>query len=98
MKKRGASSDTRTSKNGVTRRAFVGTTLGGSAAILAGGLGALMVRQARAASTSWVEATIPELQAMMTSGALTSSQLTTNYLNQIATLNPLLHAVIETNP
>ncbi len=34
----------------------------------------------------------------MNSGALTSAQLVTNYLNQIASLNPLLHAVIETNP
>src|SRR5947209_19696524 len=34
----------------------------------------------------------------MNSGTLTSVQLTTNYLNQIATFNPLLHAVIETNP
>jgi amidase len=34
----------------------------------------------------------------MNSGALTSARLVTNYLSQIASLNPLLHAVIETNP
>src|SRR5205085_1122745 len=62
------------------------------------GLGTLLTREARAASGSWIEATIPELQATMSSGMLTSAQLTTNYLNQIASLNPLLHAVIETNP
>src|SRR5207249_425977 len=31
-------------------------------------------------------------------GALTSVQLTTRYLHRIARFNPLLHAVIETNP
>ena len=34
----------------------------------------------------------------MTSGALTSAQLTRKYLARIAQLNPLLSAVIETNP
>jgi amidase len=82
----------------VTRRAFIGTTLGGSAALLAGGLSSLATRSTSAAAGSWVEATIPQLQALMNSGALTSAQLVTDYLNQIASLNPLLHAVIETNP
>jgi amidase len=81
----------------VSRREFIGTTLAGSAALFAGGLGSLVPRSTMA-SASWIEATIPELQALMNSGALTSVQLTTNYLNQIATFNPLLHAVIETNP
>jgi len=85
-------------KDHVTRRAFIGTTLGGSAALLAGGLSSLATRSTSAATGSWVEATIPQLQALMNSGALTSAQLVTNYLNQIASLNPLLHAVIETNP
>jgi amidase len=85
-------------KSHVTRRAFIGTTLGGSAALLAGGLSALVTRSTSAATGSWIEATIPQLQALMNSGALTSAQLVTNYLNQIASLNPLLHAVIETNP
>src|SRR5207244_3376283 len=85
-------------KNHVTRRAFIGTTLGGSAALLAGGLSSLATRSTSAATGSWIEATIPQLQALMNSGALTSAQLVTNYLNQIASLNPLLHAVIETNP
>ncbi|MCU1309299.1 MAG: Amidase [Candidatus Angelobacter sp.] len=46
----------------------------------------------------WIEATIPELQAMMSSGALTSRELTLGYLQRISSLNPLLHAVIQTNP
>jgi len=84
-------------KNQISRRTFIGTTLGGSAALLAGGLSSLVTRSTSAATGSWIEATIPQLQALMNSGALTSAQLVTNYLNQIASLNPLLHAVIETN-
>jgi amidase len=82
----------------ITRRKFIGTTALSSAALLGGGLSSLVSRSTSAASASWIEATIPELQALMNSGALTSVQLTTNYLSQIATFNPLLHAVIETNP
>ncbi len=78
--------------DGVSRREFLGTTLAGSAALFAGGLTALTPRSTSAITASWIEATIPELQALMNSGALTSVQLTTNYLNQIATFNPLLHA------
>jgi amidase len=85
-------------RDGVSRREFLGTTLAGGAALFAGGLTALTPRLTSAITANWIEATIPELQALMDSGALTSEQLTTNYLNQIASLNPLLHAVIETNP
>jgi amidase len=46
----------------------------------------------------WIEATIPQLQAMMFSGALTSRELTLGYLHRIDRVNPLLHAVIQTNP
>jgi amidase len=82
----------------ITRRRFIGTAAGGSAALLTGGLQSLLKPTASAAGSQFVEATIPQLQAAMASGALTSVQLTTDYLNQIATFNPLLHAVIETNP
>ena len=83
---------------GITRRRFIGTAAGGSAALLTGGLASLLKSTASAAGFQFLEATIPQLQAAMASGQLTSVQLTTNYLNQIATFNPLLHAVIETNP
>jgi amidase len=83
---------------GITRRKFIGAAAGGGAALLTGGLTSLLKPTASAAGSQFVEATIPELQALMNSGGLTSVQLTTNYLNQIATFNPLLHAVIETNP
>ena len=85
--------------DGVSRRAFLGTTLAGSAALLTGGLASLLPRSITAGTSgSFLEASIPDLQALMNSGALTSAHLTSNYLNRIASLNPLLHAVIETNP
>ena len=83
---------------GITRRRFIGTAAGGSAALLTGGLASLLKSTASAAGFQFLEATIPQLQAAMASGQLTSVQLTTDYLNQITTFNPLLHAVIETNP
>jgi amidase len=84
--------------HGITRRKFIGTTAVGGAALLTGGVTSLLKSTASAADFQFVEATIPQLQAAMNSGALTSVKLTANYLNQIATFNPLLHAVIETNP
>jgi amidase len=43
-------------------------------------------------------ATIPELQAAMDAGTLTSFDLTRFYVQRIRRLNPLLHAVIAVNP
>jgi amidase len=83
----------------VTRRKFLGTTALSSAALLSGGITSLLRQPASAAGGfDFVEKSIPELQAAMASGALTSSQLTLGYLNRIASLNPVLHSVIETNP
>src|SRR5256886_10207170 len=83
----------------VTRRKFLGTTALGSAALLSGGFASLVQRSALAAAGfDFVEKSLPELQAAMASGQLTSRQLTLGYLNRIASLNPLLHSVIETNP
>lgn len=90
------------SADGVTRRTFVGTALASSAAILTGGLGSLIPRRSMAgqaaSGASWIEASIPQLHALINSGALSSRQLTLDYLKRIAQLNPLLGAVIETNP
>src|SRR6267143_1253091 len=83
----------------ITRRSFLGTTAAGSAALLTGGLAALFKERALAGSSfPFVEATIPQLQAAMTNGQLTSHDLVLGYLNRMQSLNPTLHAVIETNP
>jgi amidase len=47
---------------------------------------------------AWLEATIPKLQMLMRTGKLTSRELTLACLKRIRALNPLLGAVIETNP
>ncbi len=88
---------------GVSRRAFLGaSTLGGTALLATGWSALLQTNSSRAATADenapWFEATIPQLQALMTSGALTSRALTLAYLQRIDRLNPLLNAVIETNP
>src|SRR5262245_13135614 len=91
----------RTSSGGtqLDRREFMRLALAGGAGVLSGGLGALLPKSLLAASPSdWIEATIPQLQSLFQSRALTSVELTTGYLSRIAQLNPLLAAVIETNP
>ena len=98
MKPRDISANSRKNRHTVTRRTFLGTTLAGGTALLAGGLNWLIPRSSLATAANFIEATIPELQELMSSGILTSVQLTTSYLERIATFNPLLHAVIETNP
>ena len=98
MKPRDISASSRKNRHTVTRRTFLGTTLAGGTALLAGGLNWLIPRSSLAIAANFIEATIPELQELMSSGMLTSVQLTTSYLERIATFNPLLHAVIETNP
>jgi amidase len=98
MKPRDISANSRKNRHTVTRRTFLGTTLAGGTALLAGGLNWLIPRSSLAIAANFIEATIPELQELMSSGMLTSVQLTTSYLERIATFNPLLHAVIETNP
>ena len=85
----------------VSRRTFIGTTAASGAALVAGGVGSLLhpsAALAAKASAAFLEKTIPELQAMLASGQLTSRELVLGYLQRIAELNPLLHAVIETNP
>jgi amidase len=100
-------------RQGISRRAFLGAGAMGAAALLTGGVSSL-ARRAGAApgdgmtvswskaggrhGQSWFEASIPQLQSLMAKGKLTSRELTQNYLKQIEELNPLLHAVIETNP
>ena len=83
----------------ITRRKFLGTTALSSAALLSGGITSLLRQSASAAGGfDFVERSIPELQAAMASGQLTSKDLVKGYLERIGSLNSLLHSVIETNP
>src|SRR5882762_11540354 len=60
----------------ITRRKFIGTTAATGAALLGGGLTALVSRAASAAhGFDFVEKSIPELQAAMASGQLSSKEL-----------------------
>src|SRR5438094_1325394 len=84
---------------GVTRRKFIGTTAASSAALLGGGLTSLLSRSALAAHDfDFLEKSIPELQAAMASGQLSSKDVVKGYLRRIGSLNSLLNSVIETNP
>src|SRR5438128_6025684 len=83
----------------ITRRKFIGTTALSSAALLSGGLTSLAQRSTLTVGDfDFVEKSIPELQDAMASGQLTSKRLVMGYLRRIASLNPLLNSVIETNP
>jgi amidase len=82
----------------ITRRKFIGTTAISGAALLTGGLTSLLRPPSALADEPFIENTIPELQALMASGQLTSKDLVKGYLRRIASLNPLLNSVIETNP
>jgi amidase len=83
----------------ITRRRFVGGGLATGAAVMGGAVSPLSrLIAAPPQQPSFLEATIPQLQALMNSGRLTSRELTGAYLNRMAALNPLLGAVIETNP
>ena len=82
----------------ITRRHFLAGTLAGGAALCAGGLPSILRAATFGDDFSFAEATIPELQRLLQSGQWTSASLTEKYLRRIERLNPLLHAVIETNP
>src|ERR1041385_2919694 len=83
----------------ITRRKFLGTTALSSAALLSGGITSFLRHSAFAGgSFDFVEKSISELQAAMTAGELSSSELTHGYIRRIQSLNPLIHSVIELNP
>jgi amidase len=87
---------------GVTRRTFLGAGAAAGAALAANNWSSLVqaatTRPVPYADAPWIEATIPQLQAMMRARQLTSRELVQGYLARIDALNPLLGAVIQTNP
>ena len=89
----------------INRRQFLAGAAGASATLMAGGvmgIGSSLVRAAPFRgpdeSAPWFERSIPELQSLMASNQLSSRELTQAYLRRIDRLNPLLGAVIESNP
>ncbi|HEU0210095.1 MAG TPA: twin-arginine translocation signal domain-containing protein, partial [Candidatus Udaeobacter sp.] len=59
----------------ITRRKFLGTTGLGSAALLTGGLTSFLQRSASASGFDFLEKSIPQLQAAMASGEVSSKEL-----------------------
>ena len=91
----------RNSKTSNGRRKFLAATAASGAGLLTGALSSMFPRNVAAAERNdpiWIEKSIPDLQRLMASGALTSRELTLGYLQRIGQYNPLVHAVIETNP
>ena len=87
--------------DGVSRRSFLGTTLAGGAALYAGGITSLSGNSETSGADSaatFLEKSIPELQQLMNSGALSSFRLTLGYLERIYSMNSRLRAVIQENP
>ena len=85
-----------TAQKAFSRRAFLGAGLAAGAAVATGRLE--VPSWAAARTEPWIEASIPELQRLMRHRRLTSRELTLGYVRRIESLNPLLGAVIETNP
>ena len=85
---------------GITRRAFLGAGAAGGAALLSGGFSSVVqaAAQVDGGPPIWLEKSIPQLQSLMKTGRLSSRELTKGYLRRIERLNPLVAAVIETNP
>ena len=84
--------------HGISRRAFLTSAAMGTA-VAAGGFRSIAAALERATiGEPWIDATIPHLQALMRRGEISSAELTRAYLRRIRKLDPLVGAVIETNP
>jgi amidase len=82
----------------LSRRTFLTGAAVGGATLMAGGLRPVAAALRTGAGDGWIDASVLELQSLMASSELSSRELTQAYLGRIAKLNPLLGAVIETNP
>lgn len=71
----------------ITRRAFLGTTAAGGAAMFSAHLEPLLKVASAASAAELNEATIPQLPAAMTDGSLTSRDLTQQAFKGKAHLN-----------
>jgi amidase len=86
----------------ISRRDFLAAGAAGGAAVLLGGAGSVVGAKSPPPlldeAADWFDASIHDLGRLMRRHELSSEGLTAAYLARIATLNPTLHAVIETNP
>ena len=91
----------------LSRRRFLGATAAGGAAVLLAGSGSAALAASpptladlsrRDEDEDWFEASIPRLQRLMRKREISSVGLTKAYLRRIRRLDPVLGAVIETNP
>ncbi|MFE9002223.1 amidase family protein [Streptomyces sp. NPDC007875] len=71
---------------------------GAEAADSGGGVPSLPAGSAAGLGVDLDTVTIPELQARMADGSLTSSALTSTYLRRIKAIDPTIHAVLRTDP
>jgi amidase len=81
----------------MNRRAFFKWSAAATA-LLAGARARPLAPSIPGDDAPWFEASVPQLQELMASRQLTSRELTQGYLDRIERLNPILGAVIETNP
>src|SRR5262245_60662275 len=85
--------------NGFTRRQMLRYAAGGALVATAATPAArAFAALAPSASGDFEEATVAELRAALRARSVSARELTQWYLDRIDQLNPILHAVIETNP
>jgi amidase len=82
----------------VTRRQLLRYAAGGALVAAASPAARTFAALAPTTSGDFEEATVAELRALLRARSVSAWELTQWYLDRIEQLNPVLHAVIETNP